>query len=134
MLKRINRTPVSPTLLGEALERHSAMPAEDRSVFEAQAIELFRFLEEKGFEGNRLSDLALAINFRLTALARLVKGDQIHGWTLPGDEDGQVFLHADVLKAAAKEPLIENAEGQAAFDGRAFAQHVLRVAEARGRA
>lgn len=133
MLKRVNRTPVSAALLGEALERHSAMPSKDRPVFEAQALALFRLLEEKGFTGNRLSDLALAINFRLTALARLVKGDQVRGWTLPGDEAGAIFLHVDVLKAAAEEPLIEDAEGRAVFDGPAFARHVLRVAQVRGR-
>lgn len=134
VLKRVNRTPVSPTLLGEAMELHSNMPAEDRPVFEARAFELFRFLTDKGFEGTRLSDLALAINFRLTALAHLVQGDQVRGWTLPGDTGGQTLLHVDVLKAAAKEPLFENTEGQAVFDAPAFAQHVLRVSAARGRA
>lgn len=133
-LKQINRIPVSSEMLEEALLRHSAMPAEKRSVFEARISVLIQFIEEKGFNGSRLSDLALAINFRLTALAHLVKGDQMHQWTLPGDERGQVLLHADMLKAAAKEPLIENAKGQAAFDSPAFAKHVLRVAEARGRA
>jgi hypothetical protein len=133
-LKRVNRTPVSSTILGEAMERHSNMPVEDRGMFEAIAFEMFRYLTEKGFEGNRLSDLAVAINFRLTALARLVQGDQVRGWTLPGDTDGLTYLHADVLKAAAKEPLTEDDKGQAVFDGPAFAQHVLRVSAARGRA
>ncbi|WP_156652628.1 hypothetical protein [Methylobacterium sp. Leaf86] len=121
-------------LLAEAMERHSNMPPEDRGVFEAIAFELFRFLTEKGFEGSRHGDLAMAINFRLTALARLVQGDQVRGWTLPGDTEGLTYLHADVLKAAAKEPLVEDDKGQAAFDGPAFAQHVLSLAAARGRA
>lgn len=133
-LRRVNRTRVSSTILAEAMERHSNMPAEDRGVFEAFAFELFRFLTEKGFQGNRHSDLAIAINFRLTALARLVQGDQVRGWTLPGDTEGMTYLHADVMKAAAKEPLVEDDNGQAVFDGPAFAQHVLSVAAARGRA
>ena len=134
VLKRLNRTPVSSALLGEAMELHSNMPVHDRPVFEARAFELFRFLTEKGFKDRRLADLALAINFRLTALAHLVKGDGARGWTLPGETEGLSYLHADVLKAAAKEPMLEDAEGQASFDRTAFAQHVLRLASARGQA
>lgn len=134
VLKRVNRTRVSPALLAEAMELHSDMPAEDRPAFEARAFELFRFLTGKGFEGTRLSDLAVAINFRLTALAYLVQGDQMRGWTLPGDTEGLTYLHADVLKAAAKEPLIEDAEGKAAFDGPTFSERLLRVSAVRGRA
>jgi hypothetical protein len=76
-LERVNRTPVSPTLLGEAMELHANMAPEDRPVFEARAIQLFEFLKDKGFTGRRRSDLVLAINFRLTALARLVQGDHV---------------------------------------------------------
>ncbi len=88
MLKRASRTRVSPELLGEALEVHASMPPEDRSVFEASALRMFEMPKDKGFSDRRLSDLAVAINFRLTALARLVKGDHARGWTMDGQGDG----------------------------------------------
>jgi hypothetical protein len=133
-LERVNRTPVSPKLLGEAMELHANMAPEDRPVFEARAFQLFEFLKEKGFTGRRHSDLALAINFRLTALARLVQGDHVKGWTLANREEGVTLLHADVLSAAAKEALIEDRDNAVAFDTNSFVRRVLHVAQPRGRA
>ena len=69
-LERVNRTPVSPKLLGEAMELHANMAPEDRPVFEARAFQLFEFLKEKGFTGRRHSDLALAIEFLGSPLSR----------------------------------------------------------------
>jgi len=133
-LDRVNRTPVSPKLLGEAVELFANMPPEDRPVFEARVIQLFEFLKDKGFTGRRHSDLALAINFRITAIAQLVRGDHVKGWTLPDREEGVTHLHADVIKAAAKEPLIEYSDNAVAFDENSFVRRVLHVAQARGRA
>ena len=49
------------------------MDAEDRPVFEARIFQLLEFLKAKGFSGSRHSDLVVAINFRLMALARLFR-------------------------------------------------------------
>lgn len=103
-------------------------------MFEPRAFQLFEFLKRRGFTGRRHSDLALAINFRLTALARLVQGDHVKGWTLLGREEGLIHLHADVLKVAAKEPLIENPDGTVAFDVSSFTHRILQIAQAKGRA
>jgi hypothetical protein len=92
------------------------------------------FLKEKGFTGRRHSDLALAINFRLTALARLVQGDHVKGLTLADREEGVTLLHADVLSAAAKEALVEDPDNAVAFDANSFVRRVLHVAQPRGRA
>jgi hypothetical protein len=116
------------------MELHATMAPEDRPLFEASAFQLFEFLKRKGFTGRRHSDLALAINFRLTALAGLIQGDHVKGWTLLGQEEGLIHLHADVLKAAAKEPLIENLDGAVAFDVGSFTHRILRIAQAKGRA
>jgi hypothetical protein len=134
MLKRANRTPVSPNLLGAVMEMHADMPPEDRASFEGRAVRMFGLLEDRGISGRRMADLSVAIEFRMTALAQLVKGDGARGWTMAGNEEGLTFLHADVLKVAAKEPLIENTERQPAFDADSFTRHLLRVSEARGRA
>jgi|GEM_PF-974544 len=131
-LVRVNRTKVTADLLGEVLEMHAAMSAEDRPVFEARAIRIFELLERKGLNEDR-GALATAIDFRLTALARLQKDNALHGWTMPGTEAGMDYIHADLLKAAAEEPLIEK-HGQAVFDVQSFQNRVLTNAKMRGSA
>jgi hypothetical protein len=133
-LERVNRTAVSPKLLGEAMELWANMAPEDRPALEARAFRLFEFLKNKGSAGRRHSDLALAINFRPIALARLVHGDHVKGWTLADREEGVTLLHADVLRAAAKEVLIEDPDNAIAFEANSFVRRVLHVAQPRGRA
>jgi plasmid maintenance system killer protein len=133
-LERVNRTAVSPRLLGEAMQLYADMAPEDRSEFEVRAIQLFDFLVDKGFTGRRRSDLALAINFRLTALAKLVRCNHLKGWMLATEEHEVSLLHIDVLKAAAKEALIEDPDDAVAFDVDSFVRRVLRVGQSRGRA
>jgi hypothetical protein len=133
-LEKANRTKVPAKLLGEAMELHVDMPIEDRSVFEARALRLFGFLKDKGYKGRRHADLAVAINLRLMALARLVQGDHARGWTLPGQEEGATYLHADLLKVAADETLIEDSGGSVSFDGQSFAIRLLQAAKPKGQA
>jgi hypothetical protein len=77
-LEQVNRTVVSAELLGEAIKMHAAMPAEDRPVFEVRAIRLFELLDKKKLGKDRAA-LALAIDFRLTALARLHDKEVLRG-------------------------------------------------------
>ncbi len=53
ILDQVNRTAVSADLLGEVLELHAAMPAEDRPVFEVRAVRLFELLDRKGLREDR---------------------------------------------------------------------------------
>ena len=46
---------------------------------------------------------------------------------MPCREEGATYLHADLLKAAAKEALIEGADGSVEFDANSFAHRVLQV-------
>jgi hypothetical protein len=133
-LDSVNRTKVMPELLCEVLQMHAAMPPEDRRVFEARAFRVFELLKSKGLRANRIASLATAIDFRLTALARLQQDAGLRGWSMPGQEPGAVSISTDVLKAVAEEPLIENAEGQAAFDAESFKRRILANAEPDGRA
>ena len=124
ILDDANRTPVSPQLLGEAMEMYAGVPGETR------LRRLFDLLRDRGFTGARYGDLAIAINFRLTALARLVPSYAANGWTLPG-RDGAIPLPADVLvEAAAEQTLVEDVDG-VVFDVDDFARRVLQLAEAR---
>jgi hypothetical protein len=68
------------------------------------------------------------------ALARLVEGDHAKGWTLPGQAEGSTYLHADLSKVAAEEPLIEDSGGSVSFDVQSFVLRLLQVAKAKGRA
>src|SRR5262245_10522172 len=83
---------------------HAEMPAEDRPVFEARAIRLFELLDRKGL-GKDMGALAVAINFRLEALARLHANSMLRGWSMLDSEPGMNYIHAYLVKAAAEEPL-----------------------------
>jgi hypothetical protein len=133
-LDRVNRTKVSPALLCEVLQIYAAMPSEDRGVFEARAIRIFGLLKSKGVRTNRIAALATAIDFRLTALARLQRDAVLCGWSIPGQEPGALSVSVDALKVAADEPLIEHEEQQAAFDAESFRRRLLAVTEPEGRA
>jgi hypothetical protein len=132
-LKRVNCTRVSAELLGEVMEMHAGLSPEDRTVFEVRAIRMFELLDSKGLGKDR-ADLAMAIDFRLSALARMQKDKVLRGWTMPGAEAGMDYIHADLLKAAAEEPLIEDSKGQAVFDVQKFRNRVLANAQMRGNA
>ena len=53
---------------------------------------------------------------------------------MPGQEPGAGLISGDAIKAAAEEPLIENADKQAAFDAESFRRRVLSIAEPDGTA
>jgi hypothetical protein len=53
---------------------------------------------------------------------------------MPGNEPGEEFIHADLVQAAAEEPVIEDVAGQVAFDPKSFRRRLLANAETRGRA
>ena len=130
-LDRVNKTTVTPEVLGEVLEMHAAMKPKDRRVYEVRAIRLFELLKSKGLEDEG-SDLSLAITFRLEALARLNGEPGLRAWTMPGGKKGMDYIHVDLLKAAAEEPLIEDAQQQAAFDVDGFEKRMLFLAKMRG--
>jgi hypothetical protein len=130
---RVNQTKLAAELLADAAEMHTGLPADDRRSFEGRAISLFKMLDRKGLGAQR-ADLAIAIDFRLSALARLLQDRQVRGWTLPGGEDGADFIHHDLIRAAAEEPVIEDANGQPAFDPESFRNRVLRLTGAQGEA
>ena len=49
----------------------------------------------------------------------------MRGWPLPAGQDGADFVHPDLIRAAAEEPVIEDANGQPAFDPESFRNRVL---------
>jgi hypothetical protein len=133
-IDKVNRTRVSADLLVEVLQMHAAMTPEDRPVFEARSFRFFELLKSKGVRTHKITALMIAIDFRLTALARRERDAVLRGWSMPGGEPGAVSISGDAVKAAAEGQLIENAEKQAAFDAESFRRRVLSIAKPDGSA
>lgn len=132
-LDRAMATSVAPDLLAEAMEVIAGLPADQRSSFEGRAFRLFRLLEEH----DKSEDAALTafvIQLRLEALARLHDDRGLRAWTLPGDAEGADYIHADVVAAAAVEPLIAIDDHAVGFDPETFRTRVLADASVRGHA
>jgi len=72
-------------------------------------------------------DKALAIDARLTAMARLIRAGALPGWALPTAPDGSTQISEPVLLATATEPLILG-EHDASFDRQSFVRRVLELA------
>jgi hypothetical protein len=130
ILDRINRTGVPPELLAEAIEMHADLPAEERGNFAAVAARLAELLEHRGLAA---SDLALAIDCRVRALARLMATEGARGWVMAGEPSGPSYINAALVQIAADEPLIEIAH-EPGFDPESFRKRVLRISAARGTA
>jgi hypothetical protein len=58
--------------------------------------------------GGRHTDLVVAIFFRSFALAHLVRCEPVNGWIISAEERGRTRLHAEVIRAAAEEALVED--------------------------
>jgi hypothetical protein len=131
LLKRANETKVDPQLMGEILEAVADLPADDRD-FEGTTIEIVKRVHELDLPDEQRGDLAMAINFRLMALARKMEKGGGRGSTAPGKE-GCTFVHEELVQAAAEEPMIE-VESQITFDPESFHRRLLALAEPHGEA
>ena len=127
----INAIEVAAELLGEVMDMYAAMPPDERLIFEMRAMRVLQLLAKQGHDANR-GMVAMTITIRLMALDAVLEDDQLQGWVLPGPEPGLTFVHADLLKAAAEEPLIEGPEGHPMFVPGSFRQRVLQIAATRG--
>lgn len=133
LLEQANSTPISAELLGEVLEMLGAMPSRERWASESRAARLLQLLERKGL-GRDADAIAVAIDFRITALVRLQREDALRGWSMPGGEPGLNVIHAELVKAAATEPLVEDAAGDARFEAESFRLRILAGVEPHGQA
>lgn len=129
----INRTIVTGQILGDVMLAYAAMPIAERGVFENRVDRVLDLLEEKGHGKNR-GLLAMAIMVRLMALDAILGDERIESWTIPGTEPGMTYVHADLLSAAAEEPVLEDSRGEPVFNTENFRMRVLEIAGARGRA
>lgn len=131
LLERANKTKVEPELLGDILKAVAELPAGKRD-FEGTTIEIVRRVGELKLPDRKRGDLAMAINFRLMALARLMEAGGGRGWTAPG-QDGCTFVHEELVRAAAEEPMVE-VDAELQFDAETFHRRLLALAEMHGEA
>lgn len=132
-LDRVNTTQVSPELLGQVMTMYAELDAKDRRVQEVRMFRLFDLLKENGLKGRRHADVATAVEFRLEALAGLLQQRDVRGWTLPAEE-GAEYVHFDLLRVAATQPMIESTKNRVAFEPELFRMRVLELAEPKGTA
>jgi hypothetical protein len=128
----LNKTAVTPELLGEVMVMYAALPPVER-IFEARAKRVIALLRDRG-HGANCGLLAMAITIRLMALDAILKDHAVQSWTLPGGGPEVTYVHSYLLKVAAEAPLVEGPNGQPIFDGTGFQRRVLRIAGTRGHA
>jgi hypothetical protein len=125
ILERVNGVRVTAELLGAALHSQIAMPPQGRSPEEAAMLRILQLLMNKGYRSGQLWTTATAIEFRLTALANLIAHDGFLPCSVPRDAAYPAVITIEMLQAGADEPLIEDADGQAAFHSESFLRRVL---------
>jgi hypothetical protein len=134
MLDRINRVQVTAELLGAVLHSQIGMLPQDRSPEERGMLRLLQLLMSAGFRPCELGMLATAIEFRLTALANVASKSVLLTSSVPRDAASPAVITRDVLQAAADVALIEDADGQPAFDESDFKRRLLAASETDGSA
>lgn len=131
LLARVNKTKVDPELMGRAMESFGDLSREERD-FEGCTIQIVKLVAALDLAERDRMDLVLAINFRLTALCRLLDAGGGRGWTAPGS-DGCSYIHGELMQCAAEEPLID-VDGELSFNLESFHNRLLGLAEAHGHA
>ena len=76
----------------------------------------------------------MAVTIRLIALDTLRDDRLVKKWLLPAAGQGITYVHADLLRVAADEPIIEGPEGQPAFALASFSRRLAEAAVSSGRA
>jgi hypothetical protein len=125
ILERVNGVRVTAELLGAALHAQTGMQPQGRSAGEAAMLRILQLLMNKGYRSGQLWMTATAIEFRLTALANLMANDGFLPCSVPRDAAYPAVITLEMLQAGADEPLIEDADGQAAFHSESFLRRVL---------
>lgn len=133
-LNKVNSTIVPPDLLAEVLERYAAPPvAVDGEILESfmqRRDRLSEICDRRGIE--KTVELSIAINLRVAALESL-PAEALRGWSVPGNAPGPGFVHLDLVKAAAEEPVIEDGSKQKRliFNPESFRCRLLEIAQGR---
>jgi len=131
MLTRANKTKVYPKLMEDHIKAVEELPEGHRD-YEGTTIEIVKRVEDLNLPDRQQGDLAVAISFRFQAFAHLMRNGGGRGWTAPG-KDGCTFVHEELVRAAAEEPVIE-VDRELVFDPESFHRRLLALAEPHGEA
>lgn len=121
--KRINEYQLEPELLMGAMEAIADLAPDDRKSFEGRTITIVRFVHEQDFPDDDRADAAMAINFRLMALAKLNLPGFRQWRIIASTKDDPDLLHEDVVRCAAIEPLVRDGE-DLSFDRNSFTRRL----------
>ncbi len=123
MIERLNAIPVSVEMLTAATQSIDAMADEKRGSFDQRMIVLVGAMRE--FEtATKIPLAALAIDFRLRALVRLLETTPVYGCEIDLVTRRPNFS-TRALRAAASQRLVSNGVGLAAFDVADFRSRLL---------
>jgi hypothetical protein len=128
IVRRILGAKVSAADLERARAAIDELSPEDQTDIAARVVCLIEAFGQPG--RHEVSARVAAIDWRLQALARLSGRSEFRNWPMPGN-DGFGKIAANVLEAAAIEPLIER-EGEPAFDPQSFLERLMAMTEEKG--
>jgi len=123
--------PVLFKLLAAAVETIARLPERDRNNTASRAVALLRMMDKHQVPSASRSDLLMAIQFRLEALARLQDEPSYRVWSIKNGTSERYYVHADLVAAASGAPLLMTGL-VARFEPQSFFKRVLEIAEARG--
>ena len=120
---RINAIPTTAALLVKGVEAFADLPDEKRNDFDQRMVVLLRALQTE-VPRAQLMLTAMAVDFRLRALGRLVETTYIQGCEFD-ISSGRPKVSTAALHVAADEPLVRNRAGLATFDVQRFKKRLL---------
>jgi hypothetical protein len=133
-IRDINALKVPAALLGEVMIMWASLPPDEWKDFDRKLARVVEFVGEKGGNEESLM-LAMAVALRLMALDTMMADPEIRGWLVPGKSCGGItYVHADILKVAAEEVILEGPKGEPTFAPATFRAHLMALAVTRGRA
>lgn len=122
---QVNSQVISHLELVEATQEIHKLPEDERD-FEGRTIVLIVM-----FTGEPIK--AMAIDYRLRAMARIIESNELPGWAMPTQPDGSQLVSEPVWQAAAEEPLVF-LHNEASFNKQMFLERILSRAEPEGAA
>lgn len=132
-LRDLGKQPVPVELMVGALEAIERLPESERTDYESRVLAVIRLLHSRKYPDETRRELLLGIQYRLDALSLLTEHKAYQAWSMKGEAQGMDYVHADLLAAAAVEPLIVD-ERSARFDPEAFFVRVMKLSAMRGTA
>lgn len=133
IIQEVNEYELKPELLREAMEAVAETDPADRDTFEAHMLAVNNTIRSHGIRMGEGADAAIAIHFRISALARILKGGGARGFQHPTPEPGKISIAEAVVYCAATQPLLDQ-DGPVSFDEEKFNRCVLTNAAVRGQA